>query len=107
VLWFVTPGRVGMNWDRYGDGAMHWASSENHPRMEPYPMWLKLVRHGNRFSGFVSYDGVQWTISRQTEEIPGVAEAVHLGLAAGSCDEKSYTVEFADLQVSVEKEGWK
>ena len=107
VLWFVTPGRVGMNWDRYGDGAMHWASSENHPKMEPYPMWLKLVRHGNRFSGFVSYDGVQWTISRQTEEIPGVAEAVHLGLAAGSCDEKSYKVEFEDFQVSVEKEGWK
>lgn len=107
VLWFVTPGRVGMNWDRYGDGAMHWASSENHPKMEPYPMWLKLVRHGNRFSGFVSYDGVQWTISRQTEEIPGVAEAVHLGLAAGSCDEKTYTVEFEDFQVSVEKEEWK
>ena len=107
VLWFVTPGRVGMNWDRYGNGAMHWASSENHATVESYPMWMKLVRHGNRFSGYVSYDGKNWTVSRHTEEIPGIAPAVHLGLAAGSCDEKSYTVEFEDFQVQVEKEDWK
>ncbi len=107
VLWFVTPGRVGMNWDRYGNGAMHWASSENHKTIDPDMMWLKLVRHGNKFSGFVSYDGENWTVSRQTEEIPGVADAVHLGLAAGGCDEKIYTVEFEDFQVEVEEDGWK
>jgi regulation of enolase protein 1 (concanavalin A-like superfamily) len=107
VLLFVTPGRVGMNWDRFGNGAMHWASSENHQRIEPYPMWLKLVRHGNSFSGYVSYDGENWTVERHTEVIPGIAEAVHLGLAAGGCDERAYTVEFADLQVIVEKDGWK
>jgi regulation of enolase protein 1 (concanavalin A-like superfamily) len=107
VLWFVTPGRVGMNWDRFGNGAMHWASSENHPLVDSYPMWLKLVRHGNSFSGYVSYDGKHWTVERHTEVIPGLAGAVHLGLAAGSCDESSYTAEFEDLQVTVEKQGWK
>jgi len=107
VLWFVTPGRVGMNWDRFGNGAMHWASSENHPVVESYPIWLKLVRHGNSFSGYVSYDGKNWTVERHTEVIPGLAGAVNLGLAAGSCDENSYTAEFEDLQVTVEKTGWK
>jgi len=107
VLWFVTPGRVGMNWDRFGNGAMHWASSENHKNVESYPIWLKLVRHGNSFSGYVSYDGKNWTVERHTEVIPGLAGAVHLGLAAGGCDERSYKAEFEDLQVVVEKTGWK
>jgi regulation of enolase protein 1 (concanavalin A-like superfamily) len=107
VLWWVTTGRVGMNWDRYGNGAMHWATSENHAKLEPYPMWLKLVRHGNSLSGFLSYDGKNWTVSRHTAEVPGIASAVHLGLAAGSCDQISYTVEFSDFKVEVEKEGWK
>ncbi len=107
VLLFVTPGRVGMNWDEFGDGCMHKASSENHKTMEPYPMWLKFVRHGNSFSGYVSYDGQNWSVSRHTGDIPGIAGAIHLGLAAGGCDERSYTVEFEDFQLEVEKEDWK
>ncbi len=107
VLWFVTPGRVGMNWDRYGNGAMHWASSENHHTMDPDMMWIKLVRHGNSFIGYISYDGKNWTVSRQTEDIPGIAEAVHLGLATGGPDERIYMVEFEDFQVQVEEDGWK
>ena len=107
VLWFVTTGRVGMNWDRFGDGAMHAAGSQNHATLEPYPMWLKLVRDGDRLFGYLSYDGKNWTVSRSTDQVKGLAPAVHIGLAAGSCDEISYTVEFSDFKVEAEKEGWK
>ncbi|KAA3662825.1 MAG: DUF1349 domain-containing protein [Calditrichaeota bacterium] len=107
VLMFVSPGRAGMNWDEYGDGCMHKADSQNHERTEPYPMWIKLERHGNSFSGYVSYDGENWAVSRHTEDIPGLNTAIHLGLAAGSPDQKQYTVEFENLQLRVEKERMK
>ncbi len=103
VLLFVSPGRAGMDWDEHGDGCMHKASSQNHPRYEPVPMWLRLVRHGDSFSGYVSYDGVHWTVERHTGDIPGIKEAVHLGLAAGAPDEKPYKVWFEDFELEVEK----
>ena len=103
VLMFVSPGRAGMNWDEFGDGCMHKANSQNHPTYEPTPMWIKLVRHGNSFSGYVSYDGKNWTVSRYTENIPGINEAIHLGIAAGGSDELVYTVEFEDFSLNVQK----
>lgn len=104
VLMFATPGRAGINYDEYGDGCMHKANSENHPVKDTYPIWIKLVRHGNSFSGYVSYDGENWQVDRHTNDLPGLNEAVHLGLAAGSPDQLPYTVEFADFQLSVEEE---
>lgn len=106
VLMFVTPGRAGMQWDEFGDGCMHKATSQNHPQTEQYPMWIKLVRHGDSFSGYVSYDGQNWTVERHTSIVPGINHSVHLGLAAGSCDELAYFVEFEDFQLQVEEEGW-
>ncbi|VAX19057.1 hypothetical protein MNBD_IGNAVI01-2441 [hydrothermal vent metagenome] len=103
VLMFVSPGRAGMNWDEFGDGCMHKANSQNHPTYEPTPMWIKLVRHGNSFSGYVSYDGKNWTVSRHTGDIPGINEAVNLGIAAGGPDERVYSVEFEDFTLDVEK----
>jgi regulation of enolase protein 1 (concanavalin A-like superfamily) len=103
VLMFASPGRAGMNWDEHGDGCMHKANSENHPVKDTYPIWIKLVRHGNSFSGYVSYDGVNWIIERHTQDLPGVNEAVHLGLAAGAPDQLVYFVEFEDFQIIVEK----
>jgi hypothetical protein len=41
-------------------------------------------------------------IKRQTSQIPGVKEAIDLGLAAGSPDQKQYTVQFAEWKVVVE-----
>ena len=103
VLLFVSPGRAGMDWDEHGDGCMHKASSQNHPRYEPVPMWLRLVRHGDSFSGYVSYDGVHWTVERHTGDIPGIREAVQLGLAAGAPDEKPHQVWFEEFRLEVEK----
>ena len=104
VLMFASPGRAGMNWDEYGDGCMHKANSENHPLMDTYPIWIKLVCHGNSFSGYISYDGENWVVSRHTADLPGVNEAVHLGIAAGAPDQLVYSVEFADFQLIVEDE---
>ena len=103
VLLFSSPRRAGMNWDEYGNGCTHTASSENLKPDVKFPIWLKLVRHGNSFSGYVSYDGKNWVISRHTGDIPGIAKAVHLGLAAGSDNMNVYEVEFEDLKVEVEK----
>ena len=102
VLMFSTPGRAGIEYDEFGNGCMHKAASENLPENSPTPIWVKLERHGDRFTGYVSLDGINWIIKRQTNQIPGIEKAVDLGLAAGSPDQKQYTVEFTDWKIKVE-----
>ena len=104
VLMFSTPGRAGMEYDEFGDGCMHKAASENLPEFTATPIWVRLERHGNRFTGAVSLDGKTWIIKRQTNPIPGLGASVDLGLAAGAPDQKQYTVEFEDWNVTVEAE---
>ncbi len=102
VLMFSTPGRAGINYDEFGDGCMHKANSENLPENTPTPIWVRLERHGNRFTGYISLDGKNWMIKRQTAQIPGIKETVDLGLAAGSSDQVQYSVEFAEWKIMVE-----
>ncbi len=102
VLMFSTPGRAGINYDEFGDGCMHKANSENLPEDTPTPIWVRLERHGNRFTGYISLDGKNWMIKRQTKDIPGIKETIDLGLAAGSSDQEQYYVEFAEWNVMVE-----
>ncbi|NQU53107.1 MAG: DUF1349 domain-containing protein [Bacteroidetes bacterium] len=103
VLMFGTTGRAGIHYDEFGDGCMHKANSENIPENITVPIWLKLVRHGNSFTGYVSYDGTNWAVERQTNDIPGLNSAVDIGMAAGSCDKNQYWVEFQDFKIEVEK----
>jgi len=105
VLMFTTPKRYGMQWDEYGDGCMHKASSKNYAKKISC-IWLKLERHGNRFSGFISYDGEKWEKYGETTQVPGLAEAVHVGLAAGANNQASSMVGFEDFRLDVEDEGW-
>ena len=72
------------------------------PKNSPTPIWVRLERHGDRFTGYISLDGQNWIIKRQTNLIPGIEKAVDLGLAAGSPDQKQYTVEFVDWKIKVE-----
>jgi regulation of enolase protein 1 (concanavalin A-like superfamily) len=102
VLMFTTPGRAGLEWDEFGSGCMHKANSQNLPEDFSFPLWLKFQRHGNSFSGAISYDGETWVNSKYTKEIPGLNPSIHLGLAAGSGDQISYEVEFEDFQIVVE-----
>ena len=103
VLMFSTPGRAGIEYDEFGNGCMHKAASENLPENSPTPIWVRLERHGDRFTGYVSLDGKNWIIKRQTNLIPGIEKAIDLGLAAGSPDQKQYTVEFVDWKIKVEE----
>ena len=103
VLVFGTPGRAGIEFDEFGNGCMHYASSQNLPENSKTPVFLKMIRHGNHFSGYISLDGKNWIIERHTEDIPGIAQAVDLGLAAGGPDKRPYWVEFTDWKIEVAK----
>jgi regulation of enolase protein 1 (concanavalin A-like superfamily) len=103
VLVFGTPGRAGIEYDEFANGCMHKASSQNLPENSKTPVYLKMVRHGNHFTGYISPDGNNWIIERHTEDIPGITEAVDLGLAAGGPDKRPYWVEFTDWKIEVAK----
>ncbi|MBT3382282.1 MAG: DUF1349 domain-containing protein [Prolixibacteraceae bacterium] len=103
VLMFGSTGRAGIHYDEFGDGCMHKASSENIPENIDVPIWIKLVRHGNSFTGYISYDGKNWVVERSTNDIPGLKESIDIGMAAGSPDKKQYWVEFCDFKVEIEK----
>jgi len=64
---------------------------------------VKIVRHGNSFSGYISLDGKNWIVERHTTDIPGIADAIDLGLAAGGPDKRQYWVEFTDWKIEVAK----
>ena len=103
VLVFGTPGRAGIEYDEFANGCMHKASSTNLPEHSKTPVYLKIVRHGNSFSGYISLDNKNWIIERHTADIPGIAESVDLGLAAGGPDKRQYWVEFTDWKIEVAK----
>lgn len=102
-LMFGTPGRAGINYDEFANGCMHKASSQNLPEDLTYPYWLKLERHGNYFVGSISLDGTNWINEKRSADIPGLEETIDLGLAAGSCDQVPYWVEFEDWHIKVAK----
>lgn len=101
MLLFGTPGRAGIEYDEFGNGCMHKANSQNLPENIKFPIWLKLVRHGNSFTGYISLDGKTWINEKRSNNIPGLAEAIDFGLAAGSPDKKQYWVEFEDWNIKV------
>jgi regulation of enolase protein 1 (concanavalin A-like superfamily) len=103
MLLFGTPGRAGINYDEFGNGCMHKASSQNLPENQNFPIWLKLTRHGNQFTGSISLDGLNWINELRSKDIPGLARAINLGLAAGAPDKKLYWVEFKDWTIKVAK----
>ena len=101
-LLFSTTKRCGAEWDEFGDGCMHNTKSKNYGVDKPLPVWLKLLRHGNRFSGYYSFDGKTWIISRESGDIPGLAKKMDIGLAGGANDQKISTVIFEDFKLEVE-----
>ena len=103
-LLFSTTKRYGAQWDEFGDGCMHNTRSKNYGVDKPLPVWLKLVRHGNSFTGYYSFDDKNWTISRESGDIPGLAKKMDIGLAGGANDQKVSTVVFEDFKLEVEKE---
>ncbi len=104
VLMFTTTGRAGLQWDEFGDGSMHNAKSFNYPEgFTLPPVWLKMERHGNSFSGYYSFDGEHWVLSRSSGDISGLGETMDIGLAAGTNDQRPALVKFEDFKLIVEK----
>jgi regulation of enolase protein 1 (concanavalin A-like superfamily) len=63
------------------------------------PVWLKLVRSGNTFTGYKSSDGVNWTSLGSTTVQMG--STVQVGLAVCSHDISSLaTAQFDNVQLS-------
>jgi hypothetical protein len=102
-LVFSTPKRHGAQWDEFGDGSMHNSKSFNYTSDQPFPLWLKMVRHGDRISGFYSFDGKNWILSRESGQITGITRTLDIGLAAGSNDQKPSMVKFEEFELWVEE----
>ena len=102
-LVFSTPKRSGTQWDEFGDGSTHNSRSLNYTREQPFPLWLKMVRHGDRLSGYYSFDGKSWILSRESGNLSGIAQVLDIGLAAGTNDQKPSTVKFEDFQLWLEQ----
>jgi len=86
VLMYATPKLSGIQWDEFGDGCMH-RMGESRIHEDEFPIWLKLVRHGNTFTGYVSYDGINWGEPMHTNPVPGLADVMDIGMAAGTIDQ--------------------
>jgi hypothetical protein len=102
-LLFSTPKRIGAQWDEFGGGSMHNTKSYNYTKEQPFPVWLKLVRHGNSFDGYYSFDGVEWMLARTSGELPDLSETMDIGLAGGSNDQRPSNVVFEDFRLDVEE----
>ena len=64
-----------------------------------YPYWVRLVRSGDIFSGYISLDGVYW-VQIGTSQAITMAETVSIGLAVSSDSTSSLsTVTFDNVSV--------
>jgi RHS repeat-associated protein len=64
------------------------------------PYWVKVVRSGSTFSGYVSPDGNNWTQMGSSETIT-MAQSVYIGLAVTSANTSALaTATFDNLSVS-------
>lgn len=65
------------------------------------PIWLKLMRAGNTFTGYLSSDGITWTQTWQPVNLPDMAPSAYIGLV--QCAVNNAAVEACTFDsVSVE-----
>ena len=102
-LMFSTPKNHGAQWDQFGDGSTHNTKSFNYKKDQPFPVWLKVIREKNVFTGYYSYDGIKWTFSRKSTQIPKLGETMDIGLAGGTNDQRPSLVVFEEFELVVEK----
>ena len=63
------------------------------------PVWLRLVRQGSQFTGYLSADGTSWTTVGSATI--SMTSAVYVGLAVGSrVDSTLATAVFTNVQVT-------
>jgi hypothetical protein len=107
VLIYTTPKLSGIQWDEFGDGCMHKMGDSHIHEKNTFPVLLKLVRHGDTFTGYTSYDGVNWEKPIHTSPIPDLADVMDIGMAAGTIDQIPAFVVLEDFTLDVEDDDWK
>ena len=75
-------------------------ASQNSGSSVVVPIWLKLVRSGNTFSGYLSHDGVSWT-QVGTNQTFTMAANVFIGLAVNSASNSALaTANFDNVSIT-------
>ncbi len=93
----ITPGDGTFLLKRTKTGESTAASGGDKDARVPY--WVKLVRHGDIFTGYLSENGTQWTKIKD-ETIP-MSENVHIGFAVSNPNnEKRCKVVFSNYHVT-------
>jgi hypothetical protein len=65
------------------------------------PLWVRVVRKGNDFSGFLSADGNEWKQVGETVTIPDFAKDAYVGLAQCAHQDAEYsTIVFDNYKVT-------
>jgi len=65
------------------------------------PIWLRVVRKGNAFTGFVSEDGANWIQVGDTETIADFAKEPYVGLALCAHQDAEYTTaQFDNFKIT-------
>ena len=73
---------VVFQWDANGDGRVETSATGAADLFRP--VWVKLVRNVNEYSGFFSYDGVNWTQVGTDVTVPGATALQDGGIFSSS-----------------------
>ena len=93
------PSNVGFGWSARTSTSGSTSSQTTTSGLAP-PYWLKVVRSGSTFTGFVSADGVDWTQTGSAQTI-SMATGVYIGLAVDSANTTNLaTATFDNVSVT-------
>jgi hypothetical protein len=80
VLLFESPeGGIQLEWDNNGGDYIDAVTPPNGTNPELLPVWLELVRNGDSYTGYYSFDGSDW-LEVGTATVPGQATTQDAGM---------------------------
>ncbi len=97
---FMDPGPNQYTLYRTTTGASSGLSGGNPGYKLPLPCWMKVVRSGNTFTGYLSADNVNWVQVGMTQTI-SMAQSVYVGLAvSGNTSSSLSTATFDGVSIN-------
>lgn len=82
-MMIMTPGSNGAAFQRRSTTGGSAGPSNSTDKVSTLPRWLRIVRAGNLVSGYLSTDGLNWTL-RSSVTLTGLPTTVYIGLAVTS-----------------------
>ncbi|MBN8281007.1 MAG: VCBS repeat-containing protein, partial [Gammaproteobacteria bacterium] len=79
----MTPGANGAAFQRRSTTGGSAGPSNSADKVSSLPRWLRIVRAGNVLTGYLSADGLNWTL-RSSVTLTGLPTSVYIGLAVTS-----------------------